>query len=195
MLNTICVYLQNCEIMKLIPTKIKDLFIIEPAIFGDDRGYFFESFNAEKFNELIGREVNFVQDNQSMSGANIVRGLHFQNPPFAQGKLVRVIEGEVIDVAVDIRKDSPTYGEHVAVKLSGENKKMFWVPEGFAHGFSSLKEGTIFSYKCTNYYNKESEGSIAWDDAYLGINWEVNSPIISEKDKESSGFKELNSKF
>lgn len=195
MLNTICVYLQNCQFMKLIPTKIKDLFIIEPTVFGDDRGYFFESFNSEMFNNLIGEEVEFVQDNQSMSGANIVRGLHFQNPPYAQGKLVRVIAGEVIDVAVDIRKDSPTYGEYVSVKLTGENKKMFWIPEGFAHGFSSLKEGTIFSYKCTNYYNKESEGSIAWDDDFLKINWEVESPIISEKDAKSPSFKELSSKF
>ncbi len=195
MLITICVYLQNCQFMKLIATKIKDLYIIEPTVFGDDRGYFYESFNAEKFNELIGKEVNFVQDNQSMSGANIVRGLHFQNPPFAQGKLVRVIAGEVIDVAVDIRKNSPTYGEYVSVRLTGENKKMFWIPEGFAHGFSSLKEGTIFSYKCTNYYNKESEGSIAWDDDFLNINWEVESPVISEKDRDSLSFKELNSKF
>jgi dTDP-4-dehydrorhamnose 3,5-epimerase len=195
MLVTIFVYLQNCKFMKLIPTKIKDLFIIEPTVFGDDRGYFFESFNAEKFNEAIGREVNFVQDNQSMSGANIVRGLHFQNPPFAQGKLVRVIEGEVIDVAVDIRKDSPTYGEHVSVRLTGENKRMFWIPEGFAHGFSSLKEGTIFSYKCTNYYNKESEGSIAWNDKDLAINWEVEALVISEKDQEANKFEELKSKF
>ena len=188
MLVTICVYLQNWKNMKAIKTKIKDLLIFEPAVFGDDRGYFFESFNNELFNTLADKEVNFVQDNQSMSGANIVRGLHFQNPPFAQGKLVRVIKGEVIDVAVDIRKDSPTYGEHVSVRLSEENKLMFWIPPGFAHGFSSLKEGTIFSYKCTNYYNKESEGSLAWDDTDLGINWEVENPIISEKDKNSVAF-------
>lgn len=195
MLVTICVYLQNWKNMKAIKTKIKDLLIFEPAVFGDDRGYFFESFNNELFNTLADKEVNFVQDNQSMSGANIVRGLHFQNPPFAQGKLVRVIKGEVIDVAVDIRKDSPTYGEHVSVRLSEENKLMFWIPPGFAHGFSSLKEGTIFSYKCTNYYNKESEGSVAWDDTDLGINWEVENPIISEKDKNSVAFNELKSQF
>jgi dTDP-4-dehydrorhamnose 3,5-epimerase len=195
MLVTICVYLQNWKNMKAIKTKIKDLLIFEPAVFGDDRGYFFESFNNELFNTLADKEVNFVQDNQSMSGANIVRGLHFQNPPFAQGKLVRVIKGEVIDVAVDIRKDSPTYGEHVSVRLSEENKLMFWIPPGFAHGFSSLKEGTIFSYKCTNYYNKESEGSLAWDDTDLGINWEVENPIISEKDKNSVAFNELKSQF
>lgn len=195
MLVTICVYLQNWKNMKAIKTKIKDLLILEPDVFGDDRGYFFESFNNELFNTLADKEVNFVQDNQSMSGANIVRGLHFQNPPFAQGKLVRVIKGEVIDVAVDIRKDSPTYGEHVSVRLSEENKLMFWIPPGFAHGFSSLKEGTIFSYKCTNYYNKESEGSLAWDDTDLGINWEVENPIISEKDKNSVAFNELKSQF
>ena len=193
--TTLFVYLQNCRNMKLIPTKIKDLFIIEPAVFGDDRGYFYESFNHQLFSELVGREVNFVQDNQSMSGKNIVRGLHFQNPPFAQGKLVRVISGEVIDVAVDIRKNSPTYGESVSVKLTGENKKMFWIPEGFAHGFSSLVDGTIFSYKCTNYYNKESEGSIAWDDKTLNLDWEVENPIISEKDQNSPSLESLKSKF
>lgn len=181
--------------MKLIETKIKDLYILEPRVFGDDRGYFFESFNSQTFQELIGEEVEFVQDNQSMSGENILRGLHFQNPPFAQGKLVRVIKGEVIDVAVDIRKDSPTYGEHVSVRLSGENNRMFWIPPGFAHGFSSLEEGTIFSYKCTNYYSKESEGSVAWDDPELNINWGVENPIISEKDQESPLFRDLKSKF
>lgn len=181
--------------MKLIETKIKDLYILDPRVFGDDRGYFFESFNSQTFQELIGEEVEFVQDNQSMSGENIVRGLHFQNPPFAQGKLVRVIKGEVIDVAVDIRKDSPTYGEHVSVRLSGENNRMFWIPPGFAHGFSSLEEGTIFSYKCTNYYSKESEGSVAWDDPELNINWGVENPIISEKDQESPLFRDLKSKF
>jgi dTDP-4-dehydrorhamnose 3,5-epimerase len=181
--------------MKLIETKIKDLFLIEPTVFGDERGYFYESFNHETFSKLIGREVNFVQDNQSMSGANIVRGLHFQNPPFAQGKLVRVIKGEVIDVAVDIRENSPTYGEHVSVKLTEENKLMFWIPEGFAHGFSSLKPDTIFSYKCTNYYDKQSEGSIAWDDSTLNINWEVENPIISEKDKVGSEFLTFKTQF
>jgi dTDP-4-dehydrorhamnose 3,5-epimerase len=181
--------------MKLIETKIKDLYILEPRVFGDDRGYFFESFNSQTFQELIGEDVEFVQDNQSMSGKNIVRGLHFQNPPFAQGKLVRVIKGEVIDVAVDIRKDSPTYGEHVSVRLSGENNRMFWIPPGFAHGFSSLEEETIFSYKCTNYYSKESEGSVAWNDPELNINWEVENPIISEKDQESPLLSDLKSQF
>jgi len=181
--------------MKLIETKIKDLYIIEPTVFGDERGYFYESFNQETFAKLIGKEITFVQDNQSLSGKNIVRGLHFQNKPFGQGKLVRVIKGEVIDVAVDIRKNSPTYGEHVSVKLTEENKLMFWIPEGFAHGFSSLKDDTIFAYKCTNYYNKESEGSIAWDDPTLNINWKVENPIISEKDQNSSAFSTFETKF
>ncbi|MEN8928481.1 MAG: dTDP-4-dehydrorhamnose 3,5-epimerase [Flavobacteriales bacterium] len=181
--------------MKLIETKIKDLYILEPRVFGDERGYFFESFNNETFQKLTGTNLEFVQDNQSMSGKNIVRGLHFQNPPFAQGKLVRVIKGKVIDVAVDIRKDSPTYGEHVSVELSGENNRMLWVPPGFAHGFSSLEDGTIFSYKCTNYYNKESEGSVAWNDPTLNIDWQVENPIISEKDQESLLLNELKSEF
>jgi len=181
--------------MKIIETKIKGLYILEPRVFGDDRGYFFESFNSQTFKELTGVELDFVQDNQSMSGKNIVRGLHFQNPPFEQGKLVRVIKGEVIDVAVDIRKDSPTYGEHVSVKLTGENNRMFWIPPGFAHGFSSLVDGTIFSYKCTNYYNKESEGSVAWNDSDLNIDWEVENPIISEKDQESPMLSNLKSQF
>jgi len=181
--------------MKLIETKIKDLYIIEPTVFGDERGYFYESFNQETFAKLIGKEITFVQDNQSLSGKNIVRGLHFQNKPFGQGKLVRVIKGEVIDVAVDIRKNSPTYGEHVSVKLTEENKLMFWIPEGFAHGFSSLKDDTIFAYKCTNYYSKESEGSIAWNDPTLNINWEVENPIISEKDQNSSAFSTFETKF
>ena len=181
--------------MKITKTPIEGLLIIEPVVFGDERGYFFESFNKEKFKEITGKELDFVQDNQSLSGKDIVRGLHFQNPPYAQGKLVRVIKGEVIDVVVDIRKNSSTYGEHFAIKLTEENKKMFWIPEGFAHGFSSLKDDTIFSYKCTNYYNKESEESIYWNDSDLKINWEVESPIISEKDQEKRMFKNFKTQF
>jgi dTDP-4-dehydrorhamnose 3,5-epimerase len=181
--------------MKVTKTPIEGLLIIEPAVFGDERGYFYESFNKEKFQELTGKNIDFVQDNQSLSGRDIVRGLHFQNPPFAQGKLVRVIKGEVIDVVVDIRKSSPTYGEHFSIKLTEENKKMFWIPEGFAHGFSSLVNNTIFSYKCTNYYNKESEDNIYWNDADLNINWEVENPIISEKDQEKKMFKDFKTKF
>ena len=193
---TIFVYLPKFNYpMKLIPTKIADLFIIEPNVFGDERGYFFESFNEETFNKLIGKEVKFVQDNQSLSAANIVRGLHFQNPPFAQGKLVRVIKGAVIDVAVDIRKNSPTYGEHVTVKLTEDNKRMFWVPASFAHGFSSLQDDTIFSYKCTNYYNKAAEGCIKWNDKDLNINWEVETPLVSEKDNEGDRFTDFNTQF
>lgn len=181
--------------MKITKTPIEGLLIIEPIVFGDERGYFYESFNKDKFNEYVGREVDFVQDNQSLSAKNIVRGLHFQNPPYAQGKLVRVIKGEVIDVAVDIRKNSPTYGEHFAINLSEENKKMFWIPEGFAHGFSSLKDDTIFAYKCTNYYNKESEDNLFWNDTDLNIDWMVDNPIISEKDKEEKLIRNFKTKF
>lgn len=181
--------------MKITKTPIEGLLIIEPTVFGDERGYFYESFNKEKFKELTGEELDFVQDNQSLSGKDIVRGLHFQNPPYGQGKLVRVLQGAVIDVVVDIRKQSPTYGKHFAIKLTEENKKIFWIPKGFAHGFSSLKDNTIFLYKCTDYYNKESEDSIYWNDADLNINWEVENPIISEKDQEKKRFKDFKSKF
>ena len=181
--------------MKFVKTSIPGLIICEPKKKIDKRGFFTESCRKDLFEKFYGTKISFCQENLSESSFGVLRGLHFQNPPYAQGKLVRVIEGEVIDVAVDIRKDSPTYGEYVSVKLTGENKKMFWIPEGFAHGFSSLKEGTIFSYKCTNYYNKESEGSIAWDDKDLAINWEVKASVISEKDQEANTFKELESKF
>jgi dTDP-4-dehydrorhamnose 3,5-epimerase len=181
--------------MKIIKTPIEGLLVIEPTVFGDERGYFFESFNKETFKKLTGKDVDFVQDNQSLSGKDIVRGLHFQNPPYAQGKLVRVIKGEVIDVAVDIRKDSPTYGKQFTINLSEENKKMLWIPEGFAHGFSSLKDDTIFSYKCTNYYNKESEGSILWNDESLNIDWGVENPIISKKDEEAELFTNFTTQF
>lgn len=175
--------------MKYHTTPIEGLLILEPTVFGDDRGYFFESFKESEFNEVVGSKVNFVQENQSLSGKNILRGLHFQNPPFAQGKLVRVIKGEVLDVAVDIRKNSPTYGQYVSVLLSEENKKMFWIPEGFAHGFASLVDHTIFVYKCTNYYHKESEGSLCWNDPTLNINWGIEQPIVSEKDKLGEDFR------
>lgn len=174
--------------MKFTKTHIQDLLIIESTVFGDERGHFFESFHQDKFNEAVGREVTFVQDNQSLSGVNILRGLHFQAPPYAQGKLVRVVQGSVLDVAVDLRKESTTYGEHVIVELSADNKKMFWVPEGFGHGFVSLEKDTVFTYKCTNYYDKNSEGSIVWNDKDLAINWGVNNPIISEKDEKGTKF-------
>lgn len=180
--------------MKIIETHIPGLVEIDPTVFGDERGYFFESYNKKALAEA-GITEEFVQDNQSLSAKGVLRGLHFQNPPYAQGKLVRVIKGSVLDVAVDIRKGSPTYGQHHKVLLSEDNKKMFWVPPGFAHGFLTLEDDTIFAYKCTDLYNKESEGSIAWNDPQLGIDWGVDDPNVSAKDREAPGFNELNSNF
>ncbi|MES2763627.1 MAG: dTDP-4-dehydrorhamnose 3,5-epimerase [Bacteroidota bacterium] len=180
--------------MEIIETKIKDLLIIKPRVFADARGYFFESYNADVFKQH-GIDVNFMQDNQSLSNAGVLRGLHFQAPPFAQGKLVRVITGAVLDIAVDIRKHSPTYGQHVAIELTEENKTMFYIPPGFAHGFLTLKDNTIFSYKCTNVYNKASEGTVLWNDADLKINWNVVDPVLSEKDLIGTTFKDFNSPF
>lgn len=181
--------------MQITQTPIKDLVIIEPNVFGDDRGYFFESFNEENFRQLVDDSVHFVQDNQSKSQKNVLRGLHFQNPPFAQGKLVRVVQGSVLDIALDIRKDSPTYGEHFSVVLSESNHKMLWIPPGFAHGFVSLEVDTVFSYKCTNYYNKESEGCILWNDPALNIDWTVSNPKLSEKDEVGENFTSFVSQF
>lgn len=164
--------------------EIEGLALIDTRKFGDERGYFFESFNAQKFNELVGIDVTFVQDNVSKSKKGVVRGLHLQAPPYGQGKLVRVIKGAVIDVAVDIRKNSPTYGKHIAVELTEDNGKQFWIPEGFAHGFSVLTEDTIFSYKCTNYYSPDSEMGIRFDDPDLAIDWGINEIIVNEKDGE-----------
>lgn len=180
--------------MEIINTEINGLLIIKPKVFEDDRGYFFESYNKNVFSNL-GINVNFVQDNQSLSGKNVLRGLHFQNTPFAQAKLVRVIKGSVLDVAVDIRKNSPTYGKHLSIELTEKNKTMFYIPEGFAHGFLTLEDETIFSYKCTNFYNKDSEGCILWNDPILNINWNVHHPIISDKDKVGTLFKDFNSNF
>jgi dTDP-4-dehydrorhamnose 3,5-epimerase len=180
--------------MEVIKTKINDLLIVEPKVFADTRGYFFESYNADAFKQQ-GIAVNFVQDNQSLSNAGVLRGLHFQAPPFDQGKLVRVITGAVLDVAVDIRKNSPTYGEHVSIELTEENKTMFYIPPGFAHGFLTLKDNTVFSYKCTNVYNKASEGTVLWNDKDLNINWNVNNPVLSEKDLIGTTFKDFNSPF
>lgn len=180
--------------MEITPTPIKGLLEITPKVFGDDRGYFFEPYNKKAFTEA-GIADDFVQDNQSLSNKGVLRGLHFQNPPYAQGKLVRVISGSVLDVAVDIRKGSPTYGQYHRVLLSGDNKKTFWVPAGFAHGFVTLEDNTIFSYKCTGLYNKESEGSILWNDADLNIDWGLENPILSEKDTISPTFAELDSNF
>ena len=180
--------------MEVVKTSIPDLYIVKPTVFEDHRGYFFESYNKEVFLRY-GIDQNFVQDNESMSGKAVLRGLHFQKPPFTQGKLVRVMRGSVLDVAVDIRKNSPTYGQWASVVLSQENKWMYWVPPGFAHGFITLEEHTIFFYKCTNVYNKESEGSIAWNDPDLNIDWKIANPILAEKDQGAPAFKGFNSPF
>ncbi len=180
--------------MKFINTPIPDLYIIQPKVFEDGRGYFFESYTAKSFEDL-GINVNFVQDNQSLSQKNVVRGLHFQAPPFAQGKLVRVIQGAVLDVVVDIRKKSATYGQHFSLELNEVNKTMLWIPEGFAHGFSTLVDNTVFSYKCTNYYNKASEGCVLWNDNELNIDWQVEQPLLSEKDKLGEALKDFSSPF
>lgn len=174
--------------MEIIAGEISGLLIIEPKIFKDDRGFFYESYNQEKFNQFSGLNVDFVQDNESMSHKNVLRGLHFQSPPHDQGKLVHVVAGRVLDVAVDIRKSSPTYGQHQMVELSAENKKMFWIPPGFAHGFLALEDNTIFCYKCTNYYSPVSEGTIKWNDPDLNIQWSESVPFVSEKDEKGQDF-------
>ena len=175
--------------MNVIETKIKDLLIFEPRVFGDDRGWFMESFNQQVFEKALsdrGLEVpNFVQDNHSFSKKGVLRGLHYQLNPHAQGKLVRVVQGRAWDVAVDIRENSKTFGEWVGVELTADNHKQFWIPEGFAHGFLALEDNTQFLYKATNYYNKESEGAIIWNDPTIGIEWPLNDiqeVLINEKD-------------
>lgn len=170
--------------MTFLETKLKGCFIIEPAIFQDDRGYFMESYNEKKFSQIVGQQVHFVQDNQSFSTKGVLRGLHYQCGEFAQAKLVRVLQGEVLDVAVDIRPDSATYGQYEAVILSAENQKQFFVPRGFAHGFLVLSETATFFYKCDNFYNAASEGGIVYNDANLAIDWKtpLNDLIISSKD-------------
>ena len=182
------------KIMEIIKTSIDGLLIIKPDVFKDERGYFFESYNKERLAKE-GLTMNFVQDNESKSAKGVLRGLHFQKPPYAQGKLVRVIKGSVMDVAVDLRKDSPTYGKWESVVLNEENKLQFWIPEGFAHGFVTLEDDTIFAYKCTNVYNKESEGSLLWNDPDININWNIENPILSEKDKISPLFKNFETPF
>ena len=182
--------------MKIEQTKIEGLLIIHPQVFGDDRGWFMESFNHQRFAQVL-EELNlpvptFVQDNHSLSQKGVLRGLHFQKTPYAQGKLVRVVQGRVWDVAVDIRPESKTYGEWVGLELSAENKTMFWIPEGFAHGFIALEDNTQFLYKTTNYYNKESEGAILWNDPTLAIDWplnQVDKVLVSEKDQQANQFK------
>ena len=180
--------------MNITKTDIEGLIIIEPQIFKDSRGTFFESWNAKKFKQL-GINEDFVQDNQSVSSKGVLRGLHFQNPPYAQAKLVRVLKGSVLDIAVDLRKNSTTYGKHVSVILSEENNKSFFIPKGFAHGFLSLEDNTVFNYKCSDYYNKESEGSLIWNDEDLKIDWQIDNPLISEKDLQADFFKNFKTKF
>ena len=182
--------------MKIENTFIEDLIVIEPTVFGDERGYFFESYSKTKF-EALGIDIDFVQDNQSFSKKGTLRGLHYQNPPYAQTKLVRVLEGEIIDVAVDLRIDSPTYGKAFSILLSSDNKKQLLVPQGFAHGFSVISETASVMYKCDQFYNKESEGGIKYDDPSLGINWgmDLKEAIVSEKDQILPFINECNSKF
>ena len=172
--------------MEVIKTEIDGVVIIEPRIFKDDRGYFYESFSQREFEEKVCR-TTFVQDNQSKSSYGVLRGLHFQKPPYCQSKLVRCIKGAVLDVAVDIRKGSPTFGKYVAVELTEDNHRQFFVPRGFAHGFAVLSEEAVFQYKCDNFYNKEREGSVAWNDPQLGIDWRIPAEkvLLSEKDKLS----------
>ena len=176
--------------MKVIRTAIPDLLIIEPKVFGDDRGFFFESFNRRKFAELSGRDADFVQDNHSRSAKNVLRGLHYQIQ-HPQGKLVRVTQGAVLDVAVDIRKNSPTFGQHVALELSATNKRILWIPEGFAHGFVVLSDTADFLYKTTDYWFPEFERCIRWDDATLAIDWKLDiAPLLSLKDEQGKNFEE-----
>ena len=178
--------------MKIIKTDIPDLLIIEPDVFGDDRGYFFESFSQRKFEEATGIKVDFVQDNESLSAYGVVRGLHFQKPPHEQAKLVRAVRGKVLDVALDLRPDSPTYGQYAAVELSDENHRQLFIPKGFAHGFSVLSEEAVFQYKCDDYYAPECEDGIAYNDPDLAVDWQVTpeETVISAKDLNRKTFKE-----
>lgn len=179
--------------MNVFRTEIEDVLIIEPQVFGDERGYFFESFNAERFLAQTGIEITFVQDNESLSKRGVLRGLHFQREPYAQAKLVRVVRGKVLDVAVDIRPDSPTFGRYVATELSGENHRQMFIPKGFAHGYVVLEDNTIFQYKCDEFYHPESEDGIAWNDPKIGIDWGIpeSEIILSEKDKNRPLLSEL----
>lgn len=182
--------------MNLEQTFIKDLVVLSPSVFEDERGYFFEAYNKSKLADL-GIDIEFVQDNQSFSKKGTLRGLHYQNPPFAQTKLVRVLQGEIADVAVDLRKDSPTFGQHFSIVLSSENKKQLLIPHGFAHGFSVLSETAVVLYKCDQYYNKPSEGGIRYDDPTLNIDWgmDLKDAIVSEKDVVLPDFANCNSQF
>lgn len=179
--------------MKIDTTPLKDVLLLTPVVFEDERGYFFESYNQQKVVDFI--NCTFVQDNESKSQINVLRGLHFQIPPFSQAKLVRVIQGSVLDVAVDLRRSSPTYGHHFSVVLSAKNKQQLFIPEGFAHGFLTLENDTIFSYKCSNYYEKSAERTIVWNDFSLNIAWNCNQPILSDKDLIGERFDTFESPF
>ena len=183
--------------MKLINTDIEGVYIIEPRLFEDERGYFFEAFSERKFAELTGVKTRFVQDNESRSAVGVVRGLHFQLPPHAQSKLVRVVRGAILDVAVDIRRGSPTFGRHIAVELSEHNHRQLFIPRGFAHGFSVLEGDAIVEYKCDNYYAPEAEGAIRWNNPTLAIDWQLadNEAIVSAKDKLNPLFEECDTLF
>ena len=183
--------------MEVIKTEIEGVVIIEPRVFGDARGYFFESFNAREFAEKTGKQVNFVQDNESMSHYGVLRGLHFQQPPFAQSKLVRVVKGRVLDIAVDIRVGSPTYGKYVSVELTEDNHRQFFMSKGFAHGFSVLSDEVIFQYKCDEFYAPQSEGAIAWNDPDLAIDWQIpaDKVLLSDKDKKHPFLRDFKSPF
>jgi len=180
--------------MEIYKTKFNGLLIIQPKVFEDTRGHFFEWFR-EDILKSYGVDLKFVQDNEAKSQKHVLRGLHFQNPPFAQGKLVRVVSGAVLDIAVDIRKNSETYGEWFSRELSEKNKTMIWIPPGFAHGYLTLEADTIFQYKCTGYYNKDSEGSIRWNDPDLNINWDIDEPVVSAKDNLAPLLNEFKSEF
>jgi dTDP-4-dehydrorhamnose 3,5-epimerase len=187
--------------MEIIHTEIKDVLIIEPRVFKDARGYFFESFSQREFDEkvtpIIGHDIRFIQDNESMSSYGVMRGLHFQRPPFTQSKLVRCVKGAVLDVAVDIRKGSPTYGKHIAVELTEENHRQFFVPRGFAHGFAVLSETAVFQYKCDEFYHPEADGGISIKDDSLSIDWRIptEKAILSEKDTKHTMLKDFESPF
>ena len=176
--------------MKVTPLSIPDVLLIEPQVFGDDRGFFYESFNQNKFEEAMGKKINFVQDNHSKSIKGVLRGLHYQLTPKAQGKLVRVIQGEVFDVAVDLRQSSPTFGKWVGEILSADNKKQMWIPEGFAHGFLTLSDTAEFLYKTTEFYSKDHEEAIQWNDKTIGIDWPIKEVSLSSKDNAALSFKE-----
>lgn len=183
--------------MEVIKTGIEGVLIIEPKVFGDARGYFFESFNAKEFAEKTGLNITFVQDNESMSSYGVMRGLHFQRPPFTQSKLVRCVNGAVLDVAVDIRKGSPTYGQHVAVELTEDNHRQFFVPRGFAHGFAVLSETAVFQYKCDNFYAPQADGGVNILDGSLGIDWRIptDKSLLSDKDTKHALLKDFDSPF